>query len=375
MTNQGFQDVNVMRKLCFFITLIIVSACKHTQDDSYFVISINGPDREYALLSEVLSVDSWIQPEGGENGPVIGQVNILYPCGDSLYMSDDKGIYVFGKDGHYSRSLTKYGRGPGEYLGIMSFCVSGDYLYLLDQNRKLLKYDSHGDCVLSEELDFYPASVFPFGKGELILTSSYQGPEEKFHVFDAATLQRTRSFHRINEREMTWRHFRGQQNFFIKGDSLLFHEPMDNDILLMTADSSKVSRRLDIHGRSLDRSFTDRTYENVFQMNSLFIKSCCCAGAPVYAESGTKILFTFRDGYDYRMCTYNSSTHDSFSFGNIVFDGNDSMISVADILFGLLSENDMAILFDTSVLDAETQIALGVDEEYQGPLIGLVHFK
>ncbi|MGM9743402.1 MAG: 6-bladed beta-propeller [Candidatus Cryptobacteroides sp.] len=360
-----------MRKLCLFITLIIVSACKHTQDDSYFVISINGPDREYALLSEVLSVDSWIQLEGGENGPVIGQVNTLYPCGDSLYMSDSKGIYVFGKDGHYSRSLMKYGRGPGEYLGIMSFCVSGDYLYLLDQNRKLLKYDSHGDCVLSEELDFYPASVFPFGKEELILTSSYQGPEEKFHVFDAATLQRKRSFHRINEREMTWRHFRGQQNFFIKGDSLLFHEPMDNDILLMTADSSKVSRRLDIHGRSLYRSFTNRTYEDVLAMNIAFTGSSLCAGAPVYAESDSAVLFTFRDGYDYRMCRYEFRTHDSFSFGKILFDGTDSMIPVSEILFGFLSEDDMAMLLNASALEPDVLGAMGVDEDYEGPIVGL----
>lgn len=360
-----------MKKHLLFITLFIAFACSHPNEDQSQLIEIIGPSREYALLSEVMSVDSWIQPGGGENGPVIGQVNTLYPCGDSLYMSDSKGIYVFGKDGHYSRSLMKYGRGPGEWFGIMSLCVSEGYIYVLDQNRKLLKYDSRGDCVLSQELDFYPASVFPFGKGELILTSSYQGPGEKFHVFDSATLQRKRSFQRINEREMTWRHFMGQQNFFIKGDSLLFHEPMDNDILLMTADSSKVSRRLDIHGRSLDRSFTYRTYEDVLAMNIAFTGSSLCAGAPVYAESDSAVLFTFRDGYDYRMCRYDFRTHDSFSFGSILLDGTDSMISVSEILFGFLSEDDMAMLLDASALEPDVLGAMGVDEDYEGPIVGL----
>lgn len=365
-----------MRNLLLILCLASVIGCGRVSDSGVpLTIVIDGPKVESARMSEVFSVDEWLAIEKGDSVPMIGMVQKIVPGGNAFYVADGKGVYHFGKDGDFIGAISKFGRGPGEYVGIMDFCPAGDYVYVLDMNRKLLKFDADGNCVVSNNLGFYPATIHVLESGELLLTSAYQGPEDKFHVYDAETLLPKRSFHEIDEAEITWRHFRGQKNFFEKDGELLFHEPMNNDILVISNDSAYVSRRLDIHGRSMGAGFSSEKYENVMRMNEEFVKGGLCAGAPDYAETEDKIVFTYRDAADFLMCRYDKRTGESLSFKSILIDGTDKVIPVSDMVFGFVSEKDMAIFMDAALLDGESLSAMGIDPDYDGPVVGLCHLS
>ena len=95
---------------------------------------------------------------------------------DLIYIADYRTgqVLVYESDGSLHSVLDRKGRGPGEYLDMMSFTVDSDFIYVLDNfNRKIFRYGSR-DCRFDsvENLDFTAWDMEVIGDGNFIFAFS-----------------------------------------------------------------------------------------------------------------------------------------------------------------------------------------------------------
>jgi hypothetical protein len=103
----------------------------------------NGKGRELPMSTFVDSL--FYIPLDAENGPLIGSVRKVFFAGDDLIAWDSqlREIHRFDRRGNWKNTISRRGRGPGEYLEIEEVMI--DTL-----NRNILVYD-----LLSRRLLFY----------------------------------------------------------------------------------------------------------------------------------------------------------------------------------------------------------------------------
>lgn len=262
---------------------------------------------------------------------------------DTFFISDGSTIFQYTLDGRYIRSLNRKGRGPQEYFDIQDFTVRGENLFIIDRNRKMLKFTTENRYLASVKLDFYPATLFLLNDREVLLTSAYQTEADKFHVVDAESLQELSSFQPIDKAEMTYRHFMNQTNFFEFDNRLLFHEPMNNQVYEISGNTASEVYRFDFYGMNPPAEFWSHTYANVMEINRKATSEKYCFGLPVYAESREHLLFTYRDAENYRMGICSKKNGKGVQFDAIRFFEGMPPVAIEDLSCNLFSAEDMTI--------------------------------
>lgn len=299
---------------------------------------------------------------------------------DTLYVSDGNGLFQFTTDGDFVRSLDRRGRGPEEYFGILDFAVDGNFVYILDRNRKLLEYSTGNEYVSSVTLDFFPASLAVLDDRTLLLTSACQDAVDKFHLFDAVSLQACGSFCPVNPAELTWRHFMNQTNFFVYDGRLLFHEPMNNTVYRIERDALVPVCELNLYGKNPPADFWSQTYANVMEINIKATQANYCFGTPVYAESDDAIVFTYRDAENYRMCVYSKKSGEAKQSEAIGFYEGLPPIRVENIAFHFFSGDDLSmtipgyLFFDENDRPLVPELASKIKNK-ESPVVCLVKMK
>ena len=221
-----------------------------------------------------------------------------------LYVSDGTKLFQYAPDGTHLRTLAKRGRGPQEYYDIADFDVSDDEILILDRNKKVTRYRQDNSFYAASHLNFFAASLHVLSDSTVLLTSACQEPGDKFHVFDLTDLSSVASFQPVSTAEISYRHFMGQDNFHRYGDRLLFHEPLNNTVCEIRDDRCIPYRRLNLCGSNPPEEFWSKTYKNVRDIAVEAEKKGYAYGMPVYAENDGQMLFTFRKGNEYLLCSY-----------------------------------------------------------------------
>ena len=212
--------------------------------------------------------------------------------GDEIFVSDGYGVFTFDSDGSFIRVLRNLGRGPGEYRQVFDFSVDDNSIYILDSNRKLLKYTRQGDFLNDVDLDDFYASM-SLGGGQLYLVSGNQKPGERIHVHDAVSLKEKTSFWDIPESYISYRHFMGSLSIFEGKDGLLFHEPLSNVVFIVGKNSVKPYLSFDFYGTSAQQSFWNGAFLDVMDAFEKLKQSGYSAGLPHFAYDGNTILYHF----------------------------------------------------------------------------------
>jgi len=103
-------------------------------------------------LSELAKSIEYIPLETNDS-VLLSEISGIVYSNDRIYVSDNSKIFVFDNTGKYIRTLNKKGRGPGEYMMILSFKVdkSSGSIYITDQLGKVYIYDSLHNYVSSIE--------------------------------------------------------------------------------------------------------------------------------------------------------------------------------------------------------------------------------
>lgn len=125
------------------------------------------------LFSSVVDSVSYVEFEMTEES-LIGIVGRVLFANNKYFIQDitSKSILVFDCSGKYLHKLSKYGQGPGEYIGMEAFCVDEeDNIYVLDTSlKRILKYNIQGEFI--EEvcnIEDLPRSDIGYVNGQFLL--------------------------------------------------------------------------------------------------------------------------------------------------------------------------------------------------------------
>lgn len=246
-----------------------------------------------AALEDCFRIENRITLKENESAPIRGIYKLL--CrNNEVYVSDGRGIFVFDENGSFCRSIRSMGRGPGEYLRISDFSVSNDAVYVMDSNRKILKYGRDGTFMTDAELDDFFASMFMY-QDKLYLVSANQNPGKRIHRWNAVSLQEESTFCDISDSDLKYRHFMGATSFFVTDEGLLFHEPLNNTVYAVEDATLRPFCDFDFYGSSAPDSFWNESFMDVMDVYERLKQSGYSAGLPYFAMDGGTMLYHFVD--------------------------------------------------------------------------------
>lgn len=349
--------------------LLLVSCSQQRKEAQTINIEENhaeGIDVEMFLGQGV----KYITLDTASNVPLIGAIQKAIIQDSCIYISDYKSVHCFNLNGKYLTSLSKSGRGSGEYMSIADFCIQDGTVYLYNNHRKLMAYNLQGECLNSAELDFYPASITILQEGNLLLTSAYQSDADKFHIFSAKTLQREKTFFPINKAQMTWRHFMGQHNFYRMDDRLLYHEPMNDTIYTVQQNSLVPKYILNLYGKNAPEKFYSKEYRDVMEIILEGISNGYAMGTPEFAEFPDALVFTYKDAEKYQLCVYSKQYKTALQSDTIRFKALQYRESLENCTFSFYGSQHQAIIIPGAQIPEKIKTeVLGVDADYDDMVI------
>ena len=350
--------------------ILILASCSQQRKEAQTInIEENhaeGIDVEMLLGQGV----KYITLDTASNVPLIGRIQKAIIQDSCIYISDYKSVHSFNLNGKYLTSVSKSGRGSGEYMSIADFCVQDGTVYLYNNHKKLMTYNMQGECLNSAELDFYPASITILPEGNLLLTSAYQSDADKFHIFSAKTLQRERTFFPIDKAQITWRHFMGQHNFYLMEEELLFHEPMNDTIYTVQHNTLVPKYILNLYGENAPAKFYSKEYHDVMEIMMEAVSNGYAMGTPEFAEFPDAIVFTYKDAEKYRLCVYSKQYKTALQSDTIRFKALQYRESLENCIFSFNGTQHQAIIFPGAQIPEKTKTeVLGVDADYDDIVI------
>jgi len=292
---------------------------------------------------------------------------------DVVFILDRGMIFQFSINGVFLSVLDRRGRGPQEYLGIDDFCISDEEIIIWDRKGKsLFRYSLENKYINRYKLDNYIATIYLLDNNKVLFLSAYEPRDEyKFIIRDLETMDLIASFYPINKAQISYRHFMGQENYYMYNGTLLFHEPMNNYIYKIENQEFKPIYYIDIFGQNPPDKFWGKKYKNIIDIHTIAHNKGYRYGIPMYAESDVQIIFSFFYEDKYRLCRYlketgesvqpetiilfrtvpalkwidlhaNSEDHVIFSIENSVFFDDHCMPYVKEL--SLLSNNDNPVI-------------------------------
>lgn len=189
------------------LILILMSCSTPAEKQASLIVPSDAEPRVLSDLSELIDSMTYIPLEINDDC-VLGHVQTARMCDDRILVKDDKGLFVFNRDGKFLFQVGRNGRGPSEHLGIQTFYYnefSKEFGILSSGSTALLIYDDIGTFKRSYKLDY--VEMF-----------SYAMPISESSVLVAYSLR--------NE----YRPFKSQVSVmtFGEGDTVLFQEWVPN---------------------------------------------------------------------------------------------------------------------------------------------------
>ncbi|MDR0973076.1 MAG: 6-bladed beta-propeller, partial [Prevotellaceae bacterium] len=127
--------------------LCALSACVSRPSDTgeFIVIDTdNATTIEEIKLSEMVDSVRYILIEEPDEA-LVNFVSHIALTDEYIIISDRNAVRCYDKQGRYLRTIARKGEGPGNFSAVSSMEISGDVLYVLDNNHnKVFRYDLNG---------------------------------------------------------------------------------------------------------------------------------------------------------------------------------------------------------------------------------------
>jgi len=157
-------------KICFFgllliLNFLVISCNKTTKLTVEEIIEIDLAEDEVLLLSSIADSISYVQLETSDDC-LLGNITDIQYFNGIYYISDKSNtIYKFDSTGYFISRLFKFGKGPGEYVGIQAFAVDSiGNIHIMDMNkRKILEYNSAFEFIGETKFADYPRDFYIYG--------------------------------------------------------------------------------------------------------------------------------------------------------------------------------------------------------------------
>ncbi len=178
-------------KRIYILLIIPLFSCVHSSDnieDAKKTGTIHISHRNEAVIPDTLFEEVNYAPLETTKESMIGEVNKLVVTDNRFYILDKilaKTLFVFDKTGSFIFKLKVTGKGPGEVLEIMDFCIYENQLLLLDY-RKVLFFDLDGNFIREKKIDFAPENISVLNDQNVFLFNNSHVSKNKFTDFHIA---------------------------------------------------------------------------------------------------------------------------------------------------------------------------------------------
>ena len=354
-----------MKKLVIAILACSLMLSCSENDRSHEIIKISDNLVDSIDVSCILGEVEYIAPTAVE----LEHADKIIADDEGIYILDYRTIHRFGHDWDYSGSFNVE-TSQDNYWGITDFDVHNGKVYVLDRKTILHIYNFNGECIMSAELGFYAATIKALPDGNILVSDAYQADSEnKFHLFNGVELQEITAFSPIKKQEKTWRHFMGQSNFFVRGEDLLFHEPMNNTIYSISDTLYTPEYTVDLYGRNAPDELLQKEYGNIMEMMMSPDVAKYCYGTPIFAEIENRLAFTYKDGDNYRMCVYDKKNGNSIQSGKISFGKTGLAVNVGECLLFFNDSERPMIAVSSKFMNKEMKGKLNLNDNFSNIVI------
>lgn len=158
--------------ICVFNCLIFQSCSNIAKEEDIAHISIKAATEDM-LFSDIFESEYEVIKLETTSENQIGAVHQTVILKNHVFLLDNTNtIFIFNRDGSYVNKLCKQGKGPGQYISLMSFKVqeqADGFIIIINDpvNRKLLTYDQDIQFVKEQKVPF------PFYDFEVLKSNQY----------------------------------------------------------------------------------------------------------------------------------------------------------------------------------------------------------
>lgn len=149
-----FKYLFILIPFTLIIFLIPISSCSSGDTDGNEVFIFQNKLDKY-FTSKFISDMKFIPLETNEEC-IIGTISKVLFSKGKYYILDSKSakqIFVFDSLGKYLLHIGKIGKGPGEFIRPVDFCIdnTANYILIIDADRKIIKVDLNGNFILEKK--------------------------------------------------------------------------------------------------------------------------------------------------------------------------------------------------------------------------------
>ncbi len=257
------------------------------ENDALSVLDISPVTRSATALSAI------------DNRPVGIAFKILSHR-ERYYILDwkTKQIYIFDVNGHFLSSLADQGRGPGELLFAIDFCIDDqrNELNVIDVRKgEVLAYTTSGRYLETKSLGTFYCNAIVSVDSNTFFATNYQFSEEtKYLVETGKDFHEVISSHFVPEMDIH-RSYSHPHMFTRRADLVYFSMPFADTIFKLSRGHVEPAYRIDFGAsgltaaqRSLDR----------YQLEAAIQRENKAANATNFHAFDNYIYFAFRSGRD-----------------------------------------------------------------------------
>jgi len=263
-------------KLVFLVLILVgcINNADNSNNDSLKEIQLNLSGRIPDIELSNLIKESFFIKLQTTNYAIIGNIDKIYLCNDTLFLSDGKSIYIFNSQGEFLNKITRSGKGPFEYLYISDFSVNTNSKTIeifCRGLKKFIRYDFNGKYIEENKIDRWATLYADLPDNKKII---YSGNEiehnNEYKLSELSNYQVTKKFIKIDKRKSKYLHILSSTNFSFYNDTILFTEPFNDTIYNII--NGRIYDRYVIkidERKTIPSSFFDKKYSYILNFSTI----------------------------------------------------------------------------------------------------------
>ena len=307
----------------FFISLV---GCKKTAKVSIpgEIISISPVSDPGTLnISDYLTNIRFIPLQTNDSCLLSSTLN-LKVNDNCIYISNKQAIVYFDDTGKFISKIKHQGRGPFEYVSLTDFVVLKDNkIAVLDNAKKrLIIYDlTKRNSLKTIDLGCFSRACEMVNDSIIVVTADYYKPDDLFHFYNIRTSEKIKSCTPLHQQKLSYCHIMGHRYFTKQGNTLLYSEPFNPDILKVSLDTVLTRYHISTPSNPPE-DFYMTEFNDVREFIEEFKRKKYVATGGNFAVGENYLLTSFNACPAAKYCFIELQTSRNFNFKSIYLPGN-----------------------------------------------------
>lgn len=262
-------------KWIWILTLILISCSIPAEKQVAVIIPSNAEPKVLSDFSELIDSITYIPLEIKDNC-VLGRVETASLYDDRIVVKDEKGLFVFSRDGRFMFQVGRKGRGPSEHLGIHAFYYnefSREFGILSAGSNVLLIYDDEGTFRRSYTLEYEEkfSHALPISESSVLVAYSLRNEYRPFKsqvsvmtLGEGGIVSFQEYVPNLNVSTGNYEYSPLRSPLVEYNDQIYIASPFSNDLTICSPEKETKMLRLDVPDKIIGEKMLEDAYNRDF---------------------------------------------------------------------------------------------------------------